>query len=419
MVTLLELQQRAADYSHLDSGLASLGIQFSNAIYDLQTTPSNTALYPVVANLLVSHLKADKSHHVLFVHALRPFPWLWIHQHPAFDPEWLESRISVFATNTFAELYALFCGTKLNSFPQKCLLVIANFHEAAQLYKLQLSAAYQEALLKSHIARNSAALAGQKTLPELPPSSNLLRESPALKFQAHISSLTSLIAQHAYSTNLVCLLTGFLIPKSLPFSQETPDASFTFSQPPKSSQSVNSASESQQSQSTRRTRPVLVPSLDDSGNSAHLKSAFSDYVAARLVFYKDWYHKTPHYKHHVARPISADSPYLRLVHAVEIMAPTSALLVLKYMDFDQQYYHDIDSTQLIKRPQHAFLDLSKIEPKNANIPSSPDISASQLRNLVPDFSSEIEASDDELSVLHPLAALHMYTSEHHDPDEPR
>lgn len=435
MVTLLELQKRAHQFQHLDSGLPSLGIDFTSAVYDFQTTPAKTGLHPMLANLMVSHLAAHESHKVIVVQTLHPFLWLWLQNHPSYNKNWQSGRIRCFVTSSFAQLFVLFSSDMLrNAAGNKCLVIVANFHETAQHYKLQLSAACEEALLKFHISRNSAALSQQTHLPELPPSSDLLRENPSLKFQAHVSSLTSLISQFAYSTNLVCILTGFLITKSLPYSQDTPDSSFLNSQPPRSSQSVpSSAPEPSQvsfnsQRFKRQTRPVLVPSLDDSGNSVYVKSSFSNYIAARLVFYTDWYHRTPHYQRYVTQPISASSENLRLVQVLETKIPNSTTAPkTHYFDYDQQFYHEWAETpwEAALKNYH-FLDLS--EPNHefqpANIPSSPEITESQLRTLIPDFSLEIEASDDEPSLLQPLVPVLQSTSTHdapihQEPDEPR
>lgn len=435
MVTLLELQKRAREFKHLDSGLPSLGIEFTSAIYDFQTTPSKTGHHPMLANLMVSHLAADESHKVILVQTLHPFLWLWLQNHPSYDKNWQSDRIRCFVTNSFAQLFTLFSSEMLkNAARNKCLVIVANFHETAQHYKLQLSAACEEALLKFHITRNSAALLQQTHLPELPPSSNLLRENPSLKFQSHVSGLTSLISQFAYSTNLVCILTGFLITKSLPYSQDTPDSSFINSQLPRSSQSIHSSAPEPSQASfnsqpfKRQTRPVLVPSLDDSDNSVYVKSSFSNYIAARFIFYSDWYHRTPHYKHYVSQPISASSENLRLVQVLEIKAQnTTTASKTLYFDYDQQFYHELNKTQWeAQLKNYHFLDLSEpnYDSQPANIPSSPEISESQLRTLIPDFSLEIEASDDEPSLLQPLVPVLQSTSNkdtsiHQVPDEPR
>lgn len=405
MVTLSELQARASRYKHLDTGIPGLQINFNNTIYDFQSTPGDTGVHPVLANLVVSHLKADESHRAIVVQTQNPFPWLWLKKHPSYDKKWESDRIRFFVVETFAELYWLFCSDTLSSLHySNSILVVANFHELAQLYKLQLSTACEEALLKFHIFRNAAAIAQQKHLPELPSNSGLLRENPLLKFQAHVSALTSLVSQFAFSTDLICILTGFLITKSVPYAQDALEF-------PRSSQSVVSDNTQMSvasqnfpiptSQNFRRqSRPVLVPSLNDSDNSAHVKSAFSNYIAARLVFYKDWYHLSPQLQQNSSKP--GDKKGLRLVNVVECKVPSTAATSKIYFDYEND-----------EGSRYNFSGLSSPDllQWNSHPPSSPEISESQLRTLLPEFSLEIEASDEEPSLLQPTAdVLHGSTS---------
>ncbi len=84
MVTLLELQKRAHEFKHFGFRLSSLGIEFTSAIYDFQTTPAKTGLHPMLANLMfISPGSRPESHKVIVIQTLSPFLWLWLQNHPS------------------------------------------------------------------------------------------------------------------------------------------------------------------------------------------------------------------------------------------------------------------------------------------------------------------------------------------------
>ncbi|ODV78988.1 uncharacterized protein CANTADRAFT_36072, partial [Suhomyces tanzawaensis NRRL Y-17324] len=295
MVSLYDLMMLQQQFSHLSTSIPSLDALFlsnmgpRHRVYDFQAGPGNSALYTVTASLVVSHLAHSPKNRAVVIDTLEHFPWHYLTTNPQFDQAWLDHNLVSYTADTFGKLMALLASPRLvpPGDTATTIVVINGFHELVEFYKLELSASYEEALLKSHLERNALFLSNQRQfqqagttspLPELPPSSDLLTDSPAAKFDAHLHALLNLVSGVAFKHDLVCILLGHL------------DTAYKLDS---ASQDTSGATDT--SQYSSKGRVVLAPALV--GNRHHRnKVALESFITTRLVFYKDWYHNSVHYR---------------------------------------------------------------------------------------------------------------------------
>lgn len=191
MVSLFDLRA-APRATHIATGVPALDEMLALAtVIDVQSVPACPA-----SRLVISHLAASRKS--LIVQTQNSVPW---------DAP----RVAV---RGFAQLLSFF--TNLQKEP--ILVVVEGFHETLELYRLQLAAAYEELLLRHQIDKNDVLLqsmdrvlhegAFSLPLPHLPPKSLLLKESPAQKFSAHVDHLFNVIADFAFESLLVVVLSG-------------------------------------------------------------------------------------------------------------------------------------------------------------------------------------------------------------------
>lgn len=385
MVSLYNIVMLQRHFSHLSTGIPSLDkvlLSPQSRILDFQSGPGCFAAYTVSVSLLISHLVANESNTVIVIDTLNPFPWNLITNHPQFQPKWLDENIISYTVNTFAKLFALFT---YNILPKdkaggSTMLLINDYHEMVELYKFELSAVYEETILKHHIERNAIIISNQEqfelvgtktALPELPANSDLLRVSPVAKFESHVYSLLILISSFVINNNLFCILLGHLDTKYETYW-------------PKSTQSNSSQSTSSGSFGKvvltdalgGKYEPPKSTSTNISGKVMKSKSSLDSFVTSRLVFFKDWYHKSPHFKKNFppitpSSRVALNNSNLRMVFVVQVkhlQQMVSTRYPPIYFDHDNEYYHLDDSdVQLSKNPsQFLFIDLSGTESASKN-----------------------------------------------------
>lgn len=405
MVSLYNIVMNQRHFSHLLSGIPSLDkvlLSPKSRILDFQSGPGCIAAYTVSVSLMMSHLTANASNTVVIIDTLNPFPLSLITSHPSYRPEWLDTNIISYTVDTFAKLYALFTFDVLpkDKSGGSTMIFINDIHETFELYKYELSALYEETILKHHIERNAIMirnqeqfeLMGTKTpLPDLPANSDLLRVSPVAKFESHLHSLLNEISTHVINNNLFCILLGHL------------DTKYEFW-----------SKTSQSSQTSSSGRVVLTDSLGGKyqsltgGKTAKTNSPLDTFVTSRLIFYRDWYHKSPHFKKNFppltpTSRVALNDSNLRMVFVVQVkhlQEVVSTRYPPIYFDHDNEYYHLDDEFEVSSNPAHfQFIDLSTDKgatsmARNGTVvdentekafpPSSPNISVDSTANETPE-----------------------------------
>ncbi|EGW35664.1 uncharacterized protein SPAPADRAFT_131769 [Spathaspora passalidarum NRRL Y-27907] len=366
MVLLGEIVQSQQYFSRLTTGIPSLDQIFitgtgnnqslTNKIYDFQTAPSCQAMYLVTSSLIMSHLSNEKS--VIIIDTLNRFPMKFIIKHPSFKKEWLNDKLMLYDRDTFSKLYAFFIYKK--DIPKNCMIIINDFHDLVELYKLEMSSVYEELLLKHHIDMNDTYLHNKKTadnllIPELPFNSDLIKVSPIAKFESHVKILFSKLIQICITQMSPIFLLGHLDTKFQPYRMKP-----------------TSQANSSQSSLTEKGRVVLTPHKFEK-------------ISTRIVFYNDWYHKTPHFDETVKSNFINENK-LRMVSAARLELPKQKLMHHPvYFAVDDKFYHDKHFA--LDNKSYSLIDLSAStsDPDtDVDIPSSPieyesvlDVSASE------------------------------------------
>lgn len=353
MVSLFEISTQRPLWNHLTTGLRTLDQTLSlqsDGLYDFQSVPNNSAMYAVVCNLIVSHLQAGTSQKVTLVQTLNPFPWEMLHQHPGFDAQWFdEGRIDSYSLSSLPEIFSLFCLDMMKpTGAGSDLVLITDFHDVIEHYRLQISASYEEALLKHQIDKNRELIELKEkleqegpsliTLPSLPVNSALRRQHPIIKAQNHITELFKLIGEFSYKYSALVIFLGHLEPQYKLFSKKRTAT------PMDSTQSQTSFSQSSSSLSSFSydRRLVLMPvtfgkqsALDDKQSTDLHESKFT----ARLIFYNDWFYHSPMFLSR-KRPALPKERYL-----VPVVKPSNLNGVANIHEpifFDFQHNYDIE-----------------------------------------------------------------------------
>jgi hypothetical protein len=193
--------------------------------------------------------------------------------------------------------------------------------------------------LKLQIERNATFLSNKlnstsDALPNLPPNSDLL-QSPIQKFDSHVASLVNNFT--ACCQNNVGFVVGNLATnyKQYPRKQSGNDTSFIL-QP---SQSVNLTL-------TNADRVVLDPF-----------TYFDNYINQRVVFFRDWYVNSGHFKENfplVNGKVVVNQSLLRWVYGIKVNEQKF------YFDNDDGFYNDEadDDFRVDRSGRFNFVDLT-------------------------------------------------------------
>lgn len=338
MVSLFDIVENSKhEYLHLATALPSLNksVNFARGIYDFQTTANNLSLYQILIELILCHLELDKP--VFIVSCLNRFPFNLLVNHPRFNKHYL-AKITSYTTDTYSKLYVVI--SKLAAYSSS-LIIINNIYELLELYKLELSSTYEEMLLKFQIDRNNILLDNMKrlkvdgsmeALPELPQNSDLL-QSPIMKFDKHVTNLINNLSRQ----DNIAFITGNLSTKFLQY-------------PKKSVPLTLETSFSSQASQVGAGRVVLAPF-----------TYFDDYINCRLVFFRDWYHNSPHFANlyplHNGKVV-INRALLRFVYAIKIGQQKI------YFDNNQPFYSEINEEEMRSGAFNLIelLDQEEVEP---------------------------------------------------------
>ncbi|KAK6199404.1 uncharacterized protein RJT21DRAFT_121739 [Scheffersomyces amazonensis] len=376
--SLLEVDNKQVRYSHLKTGIPSLDEVFihanlgiRNRIHDFQSTAGSTASYTITISLIVSHLQTSTQNKIIIIDTLSRFPFRLLTDHPHYDSTWIENnQIIGYTCDTFAKLLSMFTIGKLQSqvVNNSTLIIINDFHETVDLYKYELSSIYEEYLLKNHIEiyetivsnKEQVQLSGTKSpLPEIPYHSDLLTTNIITKFESHLFGLLNSISSFCFRFGSLCILLGHLDSKYENYRPNivTSTQSFNSSQSIPSSIPLTNSNEGSNfdrsftkslSSGGDRGRIILSPfmsTVQTVSNGRNQKS-FDAFISMRLIFYKDWYHKSEEFIKNCpnlndASQITLQKAQVRFIHAVKIIylnsleknSPTI------YFDYDSIYYH--------------------------------------------------------------------------------
>lgn len=308
MVSVYDIiQSQVSRFTHVTTGLGD-HTPFEPGVYDFQTTPTNQGVAVAVASMIISHLSHASLARVVVIECLGRFPWQLVTKHRQFRGRWLDAGgpLRLFRCPSFGEVY-----TCLESVvgDENTLVVVYQLHELLDHYRLQLVSSFKHQMLKYKLEKTATAVDNKQQgipltqdLPTLPPQSDLLQKLAISKYDAHMAALV-LLLQEVAATSVV-VVTGGLDARFCKLETWSSTAATA------SSSQLPSLpiSQSRDPVAPSRTRLMLVPSTE----------TLYQHVAARFIFYRDWYQKTPQFalsSHYQPRVSYTD---LRLVHAVKV-----------------------------------------------------------------------------------------------------
>ncbi|CAI5759273.1 unnamed protein product [Candida verbasci] len=338
MVLLDDIVNRQQVFKNLTTTLPILdqlllNVPLKNKIYDFQTTPTNNAVYLILNQLITSHLQNNPNHKVIIIDIVNKYPAGQLLAHPGFNEDFTE-RIIHYRLNTFAKIYYFFIN---NDIPQDSIVIIHEFHLMLELYKLEMSATYEELILKHHIEQNLTVIENKDKedkvpIPQLPKNSDLLKMSPIVKYENHVNNIIHLINKRCINSNLMVFLHGYLTTKYRPYRLK-----------PKPDQPINPYNQ--------KGRVVLTPF------QAHKM------LTTKFLFYQDWLHKSPVFLQKQVSHKLQDSD-LKLIYACQVENNNTIYNPI-YYDFNY----------------NTIIDLTKIQRESTNLPSSPNIYDTSVINL--------------------------------------
>lgn len=289
--------------------------QFSPAVYDFQTTPTNIAGYAALTNIIILHLSHLTQHRVVVIDCLDRFPFDLVTRHPQFRARWEADGLLIHYTcRRFAQLYQLMAQWS----HRQCVVIVNHFHELVDDYRLELRAGFVQEMLaykleKAHqaVANVAAGVACDENMPVLPAGSDLVRELAVSKFDSHVLLLLTTMSQLCTShTAMVCLM-GCLNTR---FRQLEPwPVPMTSSQAPRDPRDLSRAP----------SRMMLVPS-----------EICNDYIAQRFVFYRDWLQKTPRFAEEGVYKSRISHTELALVYGLRVESKNTSKVV--YFDIESE-----------------------------------------------------------------------------------
>lgn len=425
MVLLGDIIQLQQNFSNLTTSIPSLDnlifqTQVKNKIYDVQSAPSCNGMYMVLCALMASHLRENRP--IVLIDTMNKFPLQFLKLQPHFQQSWLDN-ITYYRCDTFAKLYSILIDVTI---PSDTILIINEFHQLLQVYKLELSSIYEDLILKHHIEINDTFINNKKTqdkdpLPELPSNSDLLKSSPIVKYESHVNSLITNLKNKCINLNAMVFLLGYLDTKYRPYKAATKQElveSFNSMSPTPSSSSLSSFSE--------KGRVVLSP----------FKTHKS--LDIKLIFYHDWYHNSPHFRNQYCKTTNSekttptttiDEYQLRLVYAAQIMmfqmnsSSTTNSSNPVFFDADNEFHSQtsdntydelFDNHSNNKQNHYTMIDLNQqyTVPDISSSPNVEDLTMLNATNAECSFIVEkigtptaidthdiIEDSEDELPII--------------------
>lgn len=391
MVTLYNLVAEQPGFAHISTELPSLdAIVFEHGVkgvYDFQTVPNCQIINDILGNIILSHLGRGPGRQVVIINLFNDFPIHQISSNSRFLQIWLD-QITVYTINSISQLIVLL--QKLKGEIQLGTVVLMNdLHLLLDHYRLELSNSYQLALLRNHYQNNETVrlekdryeLEGVKpnTLP-IPQNSSLLKENPRIKYSRHLNFLFNLISQVCYANNLLVFITGnldisFKPYESRPSSGSTQGSTATsqMSQMGSSSNPGSSGQESSKGSTSRKQGRLVLQysntSTYDVGPNAKLQTNILDsIITKRVMFYKDWYHRSPHYT------TKSQGKALRQVYCAQVESVNGPPVFFDYKDKD--FYKSEGDGLIDLSPPTIENDIS-----NAGVmeypPSSPNLTSQQ------------------------------------------
>ena len=393
MASLYQIIANEKSFKHLRCGIPSvdsiLQETLSCGIHDIQSVPNVRGHFAILGALIASHLSNTGGSKVIVIDTYNPFPWHLVTCQPNFQKEWLRTRIKSFTADTFAKLFVLFAGGSLKGAESKnSLVIINNFHEMVELYCLDLMASYDEMLLKFQIDKNAVVLQNKErirmegftsSIPDLPSHSGLLKDNPTLKYKSHLRMMIDLISRHSLESNLLCFLVGTLTTKYKLFETgPSPSQSLLSSSQVPSSQSSAMNTSFEMAENRTKGRLVLSTSLGEKEAStpgmmnvtpSQFDSFIDNVIILRLIFYKEWYHKTPQYLATSARSpkktfATCPTSNLKMIQAVKVvnLQMPSQRFTPAFFDFSYEFEEDPNLQENEKFKNFNFEDFS-IEPE--------------------------------------------------------
>ncbi|KAG7192029.1 uncharacterized protein KQ657_002384 [Scheffersomyces spartinae] len=393
MVNLATVKGRRS-FAHVQSDIPSLDHMVgltTNGIVDVQSVPGTTnGSEAVIAVYIHKHLLHSPNSHVVVIDCLHPFAMNLVRQHSQFETDNWSDRIHWYHEIKFVQLEWLFGELLANPSARSDILVVVNsFHEACTLYRNLLVLRSKETLLQFQSSRNETLIRGLDRFKEegaipkvslLPAGSELLKVSPASKFDSHLIHLLSNMSLVAYSKNLLVILHGTMdvgwrsfepvetITQTMVSTQPRPSStqSRVSTQPtPSSTQPVSSSSQ-QVFAGTPSARLTFV--------SSFLKTpAVNAYISKRLLFYKDWYHRTVHFTKRFqvdsSSHLQLDPQQLHSVYGVAVFNQNvSGSKHIGYVnfDFDSPFYRKFGSKSSVSESNWSFIDLNDYQCPMAN-----------------------------------------------------
>ena len=97
---------------------------------------------------MASHLRENRP--IVLIDTMNKFPLQFLKLQPHFQQSWLDN-ITYYRCDTFAKLYSTLIDVTI---PSDTILIINEFHQLLQVYKLELSSIYEDLILKHHIEIN-------------------------------------------------------------------------------------------------------------------------------------------------------------------------------------------------------------------------------------------------------------------------
>lgn len=299
-MSLFEMMLQRPAFAHITTSIPTLDSMIpvdslSSGIFDLQSVPSLNAVYSILCSIIVSHISHDPlTNKVIIIDTLNTFPWKLLSKQSKYESSY-QGQIIWHRINRFSNLLQFFIadnGIQSEVAKGSTLIIINDFHDLLELYRLETWSCYKEKLLKSHITRNSSALNNRERLAEdaqfkisdpIPSNSDLLNIHPSTKSDAHIYQMFDSISKFSVHSNLLVFLVGALATKFKKYTLLKQN-----SHPPSST--INSQLTSSSVYENYGGRMYFLPSQTSATfQTKNGSNTVESLLTSRLIFYKDWF----------------------------------------------------------------------------------------------------------------------------------